>query len=60
MILLTVESKKRYKGTYLQNRNRLMDIENKLMVTKRERVEEGKFRSFGIPETILCIEFYYT
>ena len=39
MILLTVESKKRYKGTYLQNRNRLMDIENKLMVTKWERGE---------------------
>ena len=26
--------KKRYKWTYLQNRNRLTDIENKLMVTK--------------------------
>ena len=28
--------KKWYKWTYLQNRNRLMDIENKLMVTKEE------------------------
>ena len=28
--------KKRYKLTYLQNRNRLIDIENKFMVTKRE------------------------
>ena len=29
--------KKWYKWTYLQNRNRLTDIENKLMVTKGER-----------------------
>ena len=28
--------KKWYKWTYLQNRNRVTDIENKLMVTKRE------------------------
>ena len=35
---LYVESlkKKRYKWTYLQNRNRFTDLENKLMVTKRE------------------------
>ena len=32
-----VEFKKLYKRTYLQNRNRLIDIENKLMLTKRER-----------------------
>ena len=31
---LDVESKKRNKWTYLQNRNRLTDIENKLMATK--------------------------
>ena len=30
-----------YKWTNLQNRNRLTDIENKLMVTKGERVGEG-------------------
>ena len=29
--------KKWYKWTYLQNRNRHIDIENKLMVTKGER-----------------------
>ena len=35
---LYVESKKNwYKWTYLQNRNRFTDIENKLMVTKGER-----------------------
>ena len=34
---LYVESKIWYKWTYLQNRNRLRDIENKLMVTKGER-----------------------
>ena len=32
-----VESKKWYKWTYLQNRNRLTDIENKFMVTNGER-----------------------
>ena len=32
--------KKRYKWTYLQNRNRLIDIENNLMVTKGERDRE--------------------
>ena len=31
---LYVESKEWYKWTYLQNRNRLIEIENKLMVTK--------------------------
>ena len=30
--------KKRYKWTYLQNRNRPTDIENKLIVTKGEGV----------------------
>ena len=32
-----VESKKKYKLTYLQNRSRLTDIENKLIVPKGER-----------------------
>ena len=31
--------KKRYKGTYLQNRNRLTDLENELMVIGGGRVE---------------------
>ena len=31
-----VESKKWYKWTYLQNRNRFSDIENKCMITKGE------------------------
>ena len=35
-IHLYVESKKWYKWTYLQNRNRVTDAENKLMVTKGE------------------------
>ena len=29
--------KKRYRWTYLQNRNRFTDTENKLMITKEER-----------------------
>ena len=31
--------KKWYKWTYLKNRNRVTDVENKLMVTKREEGE---------------------
>ena len=31
-----------YKQTYLQNRNRLTDVENKLRVTKGERVGRDK------------------
>ena len=38
---LEMESKKQYKWAYLQNRNRLMDIENKLMVTKGEKCGGG-------------------
>ena len=30
-----------YKRTYLQNRNRLTDIENKLMITKRDSCGGG-------------------
>ena len=39
--------KKGYKGTYLQNRNRVIDIENKLMVTRGERVR-GKIERCGL------------
>ena len=40
---LTVEAKKKwYKWTYLQNRNRLKDIENKLMVITGERRKRDK------------------
>ena len=45
--LLHMESKKGYKCTYLQNRNRLTDIENKLMVTNGER-EEGQIGRLGL------------
>ena len=37
MMSLICASKKLYKRTYLQNRNRLTDIENILVVTKGER-----------------------
>ena len=30
--------KKKYKWTYLQNRNKLTDIENKLMATKEKDI----------------------
>ena len=39
--------KKWYKWTYLQNRKRLTDIENKLMVTKGEKGRRDKL-GFGI------------
>ena len=42
------KEKKRYKWTYLQNRNRLTDIENKLMVTNGKRKGEGINWEFGI------------
>ena len=36
---------------YIQNRNRLIDIENKLKVTKREdKREEGYIRSMGFTD----------
>ena len=41
MILICGILKKWYKWTYIQNRNRPTDIENKLMVTKGERQGEG-------------------
>ena len=31
-----VKKKKRYKWTYLENRNRLKDLENEFMVTKKK------------------------
>ena len=34
--------KKLYKWTYLQNKNRLTDLENKLMVTKGEKLYVGE------------------
>ena len=40
--------KKWYKRTHLQNRNRLIDIENKLMVTKGESLEGGRRNKLGI------------
>ena len=40
--------KKWYKWTYLQNRNRLTDLENKLMLTSGEGWGEGIVREFGI------------
>ena len=40
--------KKRYKWTFLQSRNRLIDVENKLMVTKEETLEGGINDEFGI------------
>ena len=43
--------KKWYKWTYLQNRNRVTDVENKLMVTKGERRGEGYIGRLGLTST---------
>ena len=56
-----VESKKkRYKWTYLQNRNTFTDIENKLMVTKGEGVK-GSIRSLWLTDThtLYIYNIYY-
>ena len=42
MISLICGCKKLYKWTYLQNRNRLTNIGNKLMVTRGERERRDK------------------
>ena len=43
---------KKYKSTYLQNRNRLTDIENKFVHTKRERGGGGIHEEYGIKRYI--------
>ena len=45
---LYVESKIWYKWTYVQNRNRPTDTENKLMVTKEERGGGGVNKEVGV------------
>ena len=44
-------SKNWYKWIYLQYRNRLTDIQNKLMVNKED---EGQIRSLGLTDTHYC------
>ena len=50
------KKQKQYKWTYLQNKNRLTDIENKLIVTRGER-KGGINWDFGINRyRLLCIK----
>ena len=49
---LRILKKKRYKLTYFQNRNRVTDIENRLMVSKEER-RGGINKKLGINIYIL-------
>ena len=52
-----MEPKTRHKCTYLQNRNRLVDIENRLVVAKGERGGRGMDWEFGISRyKLLCIK----
>ena len=43
-----MESRRIIQATYLQNRNRLKDIENKLLGTKGAGAGEGQMRSFAV------------
>ena len=47
-VILICGIKKRYRQTYLQNRNRLTDIENEFMVTRGEGGIERKMREKGV------------
>ena len=51
---LHVESKKYYNCIYLQNRNRLTDIENKLMFTKGDSDGGGRDKSQGLTVIYYC------
>ena len=51
---LCVETKIWYKRAYLQNRNRLKNIENKLMVTKGGRGGKGYIWSLGLSDCCYC------
>ena len=46
--MIYVESEIRYKWAYLQNRNRLSDVENRLVVAKGEGRVRGMDWEFGI------------
>ena len=49
--------KKWYKGTYLQNRNRVTNVENKLMVTRGESGRGGINWEIGIDiDTLLYLK----
>ena len=48
MITLHVESEMWHKGTYLHNRNRLTDVENRLVLAKRESGGSGRHWEFRV------------
>ena len=51
MISLTCENFfKGHKGTYLQNRNRLTNIENKIVVSDGEGVDRGWIESLEVTD----------
>ena len=55
---LYVESKIWHKGTYLWNRNRILDIENRLVVAKGEGAGGGMEREVGVSRCkLLYIEW---
>ena len=55
MISLYVEAKILYKLTSLQNRNRLTDMENRLVVAKGEEEEVGWTGNLGLVDANYCI-----
>ena len=54
-----MDLRKGYKWTFIKNRNRLTDTENKLMVTKRER-KRGINQEFGVEIYTLLYTKYIT
>ena len=57
---LYVEPKIWYKSTYLWNKNRLTDIENKLAGAKGKGVGEGRIGSVGLAEANNKVLLYST
>ena len=56
---LYVKSKKKwYKWTYLQNRNKLTDLENEFVVTGGQAEEKGMLKSWDRHEHTAIFEMY--
>ena len=55
VIHLYLESNTWHKWTYLQKRNKLMDMENRLVVVKGEGVGVGWMGSLGLTDANYCL-----
>ena len=59
-LIIRMESKIWYKSTYLWNKNRLTDIENRLAVAKGKGVGEGRIGSLELAGTNNKVLLYST